>query len=351
MLHQPRCFSRDWFATSPWAWRLRTALNTPGLGPALRARLDLGGGRSLAGRIVALDTHGVHVWRDCTPQGDPILQFHCWGQPRVAQAVATVGAPLWHLLHQWDCVGERMAAWHPRLAWLDAGFATFGPVSPDTGNPGATTVDAYVQRAATGSWATIHDNPNGTFTGDGNADPFAIIQSGASAGFWDRILRSFLHFDASTLPAGTVTAAQIVLEGTAVLSGIAGCALNIYASTAAAANQIGNADYDQLGTTAFSTSITVAAWNTSGSNTFAFNAAGLATISPAILKYGAREANFDAPDIEPVHPGSAQATRFEGDYAAGTVPPVLTITYTVPGGYGAGPPVLRLGGYPPLHLT
>lgn len=349
----PASFSHDWFATSPWAWRLRTILNTPGIGAALRWQLGLHRrGQILPGLIAALDSHGVHVWRDCTPQGDPIVQFHGWALPRVAQAVARTGAPLWQLLHGWDqLVGERLAARHPRLAWLDAGLATFGPVSPDTGNPGTTSVDAYVQfTAAFDTWAAYHDAATGTFTGDAGADPFCIIDAENAVPQFSRILRSFLHFDASSLPAGTVTAATLTLFGTAVTETLAGCALGIVASTAAAANQIVNADYDQLGATLLANTIATGAWNTSGDNVFTFNGAGRATISAAVLKYGAREANFDAPDISP-SPGGVESVRIEGHYAGQANPPELLITYTVPGGGWARPPVLRLGGYPPITFV
>jgi hypothetical protein len=152
------------------------------------------------------------------------------------------------------------------------------------------------------AWATIHDNTVANLVRDDTAvgESYADVRADTTTNKWRTIARSFFLFDTSDIDDGDdITAATLSLFGSAKTTTLA-TSINIYSSAPGANNTIATGDYDSLGTTAFSTKITVGNFNTAAYNDFALNATGLADISKTgISKFGTRDAEFDAPNTEP----------------------------------------------------
>lgn len=328
-------FSPDWFVINQR--KLQYIANTPILGREILHLLSI---KRNTGQVVQITPNSITFLKDYNYLNEPIYQQSLFINNLIENRLRKEFNPIWKLLHGWDTkFANRL------IPALNLGFDTF---IPDTGNPGTTSVNAYIQNSASPastSWSNLHNNTTGNFTGSPTNGPLYIINSSSDfpAAPWIRILRSFFHFDASALPAGTIASAKIVFSGTAKTDTLLGGAVGVYQSTAAANNQIVNGDYDQLGTILFSNKINTADFSIVGDNEFLFNATGLATISAAVLKYGFREANWDAPNVEPTWADTV-TSRVDGDFAAGTNPVELIITFTTPSPTNTIPIEVNLGG-------
>jgi len=211
--------------------------------------------------------------------------------------------------------------------------ATFYPDA----DPESTSVDGAVQHSVGGiTWSDIR-NGAGTYGPDdvvGASSP--MIRAGTGTGMWQTITRSIFLFDTSSLPDGaTISAATLSIRSYSKgdLLGISPT-VNIYSSAPASNTSLAAGDYDSLGTTEYSSSISYASWNTAGYNDFILNSSGLATINTTgVSKFGEREATYDAPDVEPSW--SEELYSYFGIYFAdkGTnYKPKLAVTYTPPAG-------------------
>lgn len=210
--------------------------------------------------------------------------------------------------------------------------------SPETFYPDAhvetSSVDGRVYRWNAGAtWATNRDHTDGT--GASDIEPFeSSIKLRTGATNWYGIIRSIYLFDTSGLPDGaTITAAVLSIFGKAKVNtfSTATFAVNIYSSNPASNTAIGTADYDQLGTTAYSDSdITYDAWSIIAYNNFTFNATGRAAISKVgISKFGAREATHDAADNEDFEASKqAGVDCYFAEQGDTTNDPKLVVTYT-----------------------
>ncbi len=209
-------------------------------------------------------------------------------------------------------------------------------------DPETTTVDGTLLRTGSNmSWASIRDGA-GTGASD-NADNLIVyLMNGTVSGTYTYLRRVIILFDISSIPVNS-TITGVVLS---IIPYIASdqmyngdSHLNVYASTPASNTSLVEADYSQLGATAFSTSIDYGDLVVDVYNDFIFNAPGIAAVQAAydgnkIVKLGLREATYDAANVAPpwtfdselasVWMWSAEKAKIQGK----RVNPKLVVTYT-----------------------
>jgi hypothetical protein len=202
-------------------------------------------------------------------------------------------------------------------------------------NPETTTVDGYVGRiSSTVTWATIIAGA-GTTKNDSDADSECMMMEKIASGdSYDALFRSIFLFDTSAIPdTDTISGAILSLKGTTKGDNI-GCTpdINIYGSTPASNTALVNADFTQVGSTAYATAISYASYSTSAYNDFTFNGTGIAAISKTgVSKFGARNANYDVAAVTPSTSGVIASSWMNcnmADVALTTSDPKLAVTYT-----------------------
>ena len=180
-------------------------------------------------------------------------------------------------------------------------------------------------------WATVQAASTGSLRGAVNN----FIQTSLSGGY--NIDRGFMVFDTSSLPDNAVIT-SVTLEVTGTFkndSGTDACTYNVFDSTCS--DTIVAGDFDLVGTTPYATAIAFASWNGAGTNTWTFNATGIAAINLAgLTKICLREAAFDVANTAPA------GVRYVG-YSSVSTSPVLTITYTATAEGGVNPNLLLMG--------
>jgi len=206
--------------------------------------------------------------------------------------------------------------------------ATFYPDA----NPETSSVDGWVgQDSNSATWAAIRDGA-GNQVADSATNNFIWIRSGGTPSTWNNISRLIFLFNASSLPDNTTIASAVLsLYGSAKVDSLnISPAVNIYSSNPASNVALAASDYTLLGTTAFSTAITYANWSISGYNNFTLNSSGIAAISKTgVSKFGARESNYDVPNVTPAYTYyvSSSFTMYMAEQGSG-YQPKLVVTYT-----------------------
>ena len=198
-----------------------------------------------------------------------------------------------------------------------------------------TSFDGNVNQAygagAGQTWATIHDLTVGSISGDTGTTIDVRITADTGSGNWKSLQRGIVLFDTSTLPdTDTINSATMSVYGQNIINTLSGTGLNIYSSTPASNTAIANEDYDQLGTTAFSSAISTGAISTTAYNDFVLNASGLAGISKtSVSKFGARESSFDAPNSSPTWGSELDflVQFYSADQAGTTNDPKLVVVH------------------------
>lgn len=234
--------------------------------------------------------------------------------------------PLWWAMHFWDwLVADRIA---PALSF---GFSTL-TVYPDA-NPETSSVDGWVTNGGTNlTWATIHDAVTGSSADDDDVgnNP-VVIQAGTTA--WNDLRRAFYLFDTAAIPdsAGITDATLSIHGGSNGKSDAFSMTVNVYSSAPASSTALATADFDAVGTTAFSTAITVASWSDAGYNDYALNASGLAAISKTGVSKFSLRSTADATNTEPTHSNGAIAYigADHAENAATSQDPKLVVTYSL----------------------
>ena len=238
--------------------------------------------------------------------------------------------PMWWLIHAWDIIFANR--FFPQLNF---DFDTL-TVYPDP-DPETTTVDGHLQSPyGDDTWATRHDASvgNAVYPSTTSDRAMLIETSETAANVW-QISRSMYLFDTSSLGAtATISATVLSLYGNAKTDGATTISpdIDIYTSTPATNTNLITDDFDQFGTTSQTGSpITYANWSTTGYNAFTFNATGRGNVSKTgVSKFGARNANYDAANI---NPGTTTDVLHEmscyfADASGTTTDPKLVVTYT-----------------------
>ena len=251
--------------------------------------------------------------------------------PKFAKRIYFAFKPLWWSLHYWDALfADRLV---PQWSF---GFLTL-TTYPDP-NPETTTVDGFAERTGvdTEAWATIIAGAGNAFNDSSSTARFVRIESGSLSGQWNTLTRGIFLFNTSTLGAtAVVSAATCSLSGSIKVDDVGWTPdVNLYSANPVSNTALANGSYGLLGSTAFSTAITYAAFSAAGYNDFVLNASGLAAISlTGVTKLGTRNANYDVAAVSPTGAAGFAIARLEGesaDTAGTTSDPKLVITYTLP---------------------
>lgn len=144
--------------------------------------------------------------------------------------------------------------------------------------------------------------------------------------------RGFFLFDTSVIGAsGTVTAGTLSVYPTAKSDTDTAGSINIYDATPAGTTSLTTADYDQVGTVAYSSAVDLTGMGTGSYLDFALNAAALAAINVSgVSKFGMREVTHD---VAGTTPGSNAREYAQGNFVENaTNKPKLVLTYTPPPG-------------------
>lgn len=195
-----------------------------------------------------------------------------------------------------------------------------------------TSVDGWTGNDTDGSWSTIRGAATGTDVGDADASSSnGTFLQGAAAN-WGFIGRAFFLFDTSAIPdTDVIDSGTLSLVATAIQNTFFDQKLNICATTPASNTAITTADYDQVGSTAFSTQIELESLDVGGTNynAFALNASGLSNITnTGVSKFGARLSG-DLTNTEPVLAiGNSSVTLIYADTAGTTKDPKLVVVHS-----------------------
>lgn len=184
------------------------------------------------------------------------------------------------------------------------------------------------------SWDTIHDASSSTSASD-IADIVIGISSDITSNEWENLGRATILFDTSSLGTDAVVdSATLSFSGYAKSNTFTATdfGLNIVSASPASDSTLVVGDYDQYGTTVFSTAISYSSFSTTGYNNFALNASGIANISIAgISKFGLRESTYDIPDSSPAHEANKDVAFFmwSSEQSGTSLDPKLVVTYHI----------------------
>lgn len=178
---------------------------------------------------------------------------------------------------------------------------------PDA-DPETTTMDGDVGRDLDDvTWATIHDNADGTLARSTSAGAYGMrIVPSATSEQWRSIVRYMSLFDTSSIADDdTIDSATYGVVGvTGGKNDPDGITMNaaVVTTTPASNTDIVTADYDQFGTVDQATRIAWASLTSDSATytTFTLNATGLGNISKTgVTKFGIRNGQYDADNVAP----------------------------------------------------
>lgn len=201
--------------------------------------------------------------------------------------------------------------------------ATFYP-DPDAES---TTVDGVVIRHAAGIWASIQGG-NGTGFGDNGTSLTSWIVTNSSN--WDEIARIILLFDTASLPdSAVISSGSVNLYGDGSSDAFTD-SIVVTASSPASNTGLAASDYQTIGSTAYSSTLALSGFSTSGYNALSLNASGRAAVATTgITKFSIRNES-DRSNSEPgfLVTAISSATSFSADRAGTSNDPYLEVTYT-----------------------
>jgi hypothetical protein len=192
----------------------------------------------------------------------------------------------------------------------------------------------YVQIGA--SWATLIAGAGTDVRDDYSPENMVYYRRNGPGDTWKYVMRGIIPVDLSAL-SGTVTGVTFYLYGSAKSNACGDTDINIYSASPASYTALTGTDYATGGTTAFSTQIDYTDLNTTGWNTWEFNAAGISYIDGAQGGWTAimpRDVAYDVGATTPPSGSTNATTRFEVVLSEGANDPYLEITYTTGGGGG-----------------
>ncbi|MEY2665094.1 MAG: hypothetical protein RLZZ480_199 [Candidatus Parcubacteria bacterium] len=214
-------------------------------------------------------------------------------------------------------------------------FADTATYYPDP-NTETTSVDGYVAYSSEISFSDARNAADGSLAGSDTTTTF-VTSYYISIGyplyltFWG-IYRAFLLFDTSALPDGTVvSSASLSIYATTIYDqdNDGSDTITVYSSNPASNNDLVVGDYDQFGTTAFSSATDITGMANNAYNTFTLNSSGIAAISTnGVTKFLLMEGH----DVSNVSPdfGTQNGVDFSTAEQTGTTQdPKLDVTYTV----------------------
>lgn len=276
--------------------------------------------------------HALWSMQPRSRRGKPvqiISDFRC--RPKIANRLARSWVPNvlgWnqYVGEVWDQVGSPFR--------VQSAFAATLTVYPDP-NPETVSVDGHVYQSEAGgvSWATIIAAAGSVAVDGGTPTTTTYIDSHTTSNTWNYLTRSICLFDTSAIGTdNNVDSAILSLYGVAKVDGLSITPnVNIYSSAPATNTAVVAGDYDSLGSTEYSTSMSYASWTLSAYNDFTLNASGIAAVSKtSITKLGVRNANYDVAAIQPTWGSglTSYLTNESAESAGTTADPKLVVTYS-----------------------
>jgi len=209
---------------------------------------------------------------------------------------------------------------------------TTGDLHPDA-DPETTSVDGRAgQNSATQTWTTAVNAAGNSAVDNGvEIQAWAYVASGTTDR-WDEMYRGIYLFDTSSITDGWIIDSadfKLFISGKRDDTGISE-PTSIVSSAPASNTAIVGGDYNSLGSTKLASDLAWASISTAAYNTFALNAAGLATVSDTgVTKLGCRGAS-DIADVAPTW-GSGHIVRLDIVGADnGSNEPILNVTFSEP---------------------
>jgi hypothetical protein len=208
--------------------------------------------------------------------------------------------------------------------------ATFYPDA----NPEISSVDGIVGDVDNDNmaWSTLVAQP-GSYATDSDTWNYIVRITASYSSLWAYLIRGVLLFDTSSLPdEASISAATLSFYGYGKYDGLSVAPdINIYSSAPASNTALAAGDFDSLGSPTFcDTPVTFAGYNDAGYNDFALNTSGIAAIfKNGVSKFGVRNANYDAANIEPSWSasGDVRIAAYMSEQGVG-YQPKLVVTYT-----------------------
>ena len=317
-------FSEEWFRTNQklFLWFANTWIG--------RKILCIDGEKSSVGKrkIIKIESHAI-TWKKS--KYSKFYQTEFRTHNKFGKRLFYAFYPIWYLVHLWDLI----IANNFQPAW-NLGFDTL-TVYPDA-NAETDTVDGNASMtygAGSGvSWATLKADAGSTAQPSVTQDnAVALFADVAVSNKWKELDRGIYLFKTSGLGVdATISAGVFSIKGyykgdSASLAP----SINVYSSAPATDTNLVAGDYDSLGTTPFSTTVTYAGYIADNFNDFTLNAAGLAAISKTgNTKFGTRDPIYDVGSSTPTwaNPASAGLGCDFADFAGTTSDPKLVVTYT-----------------------
>lgn len=209
----------------------------------------------------------------------------------------------------------------PRLAYSSLA------VSPDTGNPGTTTCNGYVQDSnATYSTAQSGGGTLASVT-DSTSVTNAIHNSNLAGTYY--VTRSFFLFDTSSLTSSATISAATFRWYVNSVGNTDSDSIRMITTTPASNTSLATGDFGNVGTVAQATAdIAIGSLTLTADNTFTLNSTGIGSISKTgITKFGLRTTK----DISATQPTGSNTVvlAFSGCTSPTGHKPLLTVTYTL----------------------
>ncbi len=212
---------------------------------------------------------------------------------------------------------------------------------PDA-DPETSSVDGQVvSDSANGTWASIHDGTTGYAAYPSGQGTAAYISADTGTNGWDGLSRTFLLFDTANLPdTNTVSSATLSGKTIAKNNQSWSTTYNIYSSNPASNSDLVTADFDEVGTTPFSTAVAYASFANDSWNDWTLNASGISAVSKTgVSKFSFREATYDVANTAPtwVSGGFERIVLYSTESSAGTSDDSkLVVVHSAGGGGGGG---------------
>ena len=324
-------FNTNWFKKNQEI--LLLALNAPFIGDRFREILKIDGDKSSVGysEIVGILPNSI-FWKGDQNQVFGEFRTH----NKFAKRIHYGFLPVWKLLHKWD-----MAIANNFMPGLNLGFDTL-TVFPDP-DPESSTVDGQADRSGVDEALGTIRGGAGVAANDTNVtDAITRLVCSGTVNQYARLLRSIFLFNTVNLGDGsTIDSATFSLFGDSKSNAQSGessanSTQELVASTPASNTALVAADFAQLGSTSFGSSVTQANWSNVAYNDITINATGLSNISKTgVTKFGIRS-KWDLDNtVTGLTWGIDAAQGISGIFADTTgtsTDPKLAVVYTPAGG-------------------
>lgn len=213
----------------------------------------------------------------------------------------------------------------PKLV-VNTSSDTLSTFNPDADTE-TTSVDGHVSReGASESWSTIIAGA-GTHAYDSTNPHYFINYQGTTSPNYSRCGRAIFLFDTSSITDGDdIDGASFGVNITLKADSNSEVDMVVVGTTPASNTALVAGDYNQFGSTAFSSSLGYSSVATASYHYLDLNASGLAAISDTgITKLGVR-CSDDLNDTAPTH--STEDRYLYGNYAEGTSDPILIVIHS-----------------------